>query len=90
MGQGQKVLERGEEDRNTFRLKVGSVEMRGRKLDDDWEIIEEKVKRTVEEIKKKREKEKVRRREWWNKECEAKKREVRRKLREWRRIGEGR
>lgn len=65
------------EGRNASRQKVGRVEMRGRKLDENWKIMEEKVKRAIEKIERKREKRMERRREWWNEECEAKRREVR-------------
>lgn len=73
------------EGMNAFRQKVGKVEIRGRDLNENWEVIEEKIKRVIEEIKKKRKKRRKRRRGWWNEECEIKKREMRRKLRKWRR-----
>lgn len=67
---------------------MGRLEIGVRKLDEDWEIVEEKMKRTIEEIERERGKEKEKKREWWDEECETKKSEVRRELRKWRRKGE--
>lgn len=46
------------------RQKVGKVEMRRRELYENWEIMEEKVKRATKEIERKREKGKEKKRGW--------------------------
>lgn len=59
------------------RLKIG-----GRELNEDWEIVKEKVKRAVEEIEREKSKGKENKRGWWDEKCEVKKREVRKELRD--------
>lgn len=50
-----------EEGRTEFKKKVGRLKIRGRKLE-DWEIMEEKVKRVKEEIERERGEEKGKKR----------------------------
>lgn len=75
-----------EESRKEFRRKMGRLEIGGRELDEELEIMEETVTRAIKEIKRERGKGKKRRGEW-DEECEAKKGEMRRELRIWRRKG---
>lgn len=51
---------------------MGRLEIEGRKLE-DWKIVEEKVKRAIEEIERERGKEKEKKRGWWDEKCEIKK-----------------
>lgn len=44
--------------------------MGGRKLDKDWEIMEWKVKRAIEEIEREKGKGREKRRRWWDEVCE--------------------
>lgn len=58
-------------------------------MGEEWEKIEEKMRRAVREMEQElgtgsREKE-----GWWDEECRRMKKEVRRELRIWRRRGEG-
>lgn len=64
-------------------IKVNRLETEERKLDEDWELVEKRIKGMIERIEKSGAK-KRRRRGWWDENCEAKKREVRRKLKDWR------
>lgn len=65
-GKGRKCWSgvRDKEGRNAFRQKVGKVEMRRRELYENWEIMEEKVKRATKEIERKREKGKEKKKGW--------------------------
>lgn len=61
---------------------MGRLEIKEKGLDGDWEIIEEKVTRAIDEVEKKKGKGKEKRKDWWDKECKVKKRKMRRELRE--------
>lgn len=43
-----------DEGRESFRQKVGRLETKGRELDEDWKIIDEMVKRAIEDIERER------------------------------------
>jgi len=75
-----------------FRERLGKMESGEEDVEIIWEEMEEKVKRVLLETEKGRENEGRRgRRGWWDKECEEKKKGVRKELRNWRKKGgEGR
>lgn len=51
--------------------------------------MEKRIKEALEEVESKREEGNRRKMGWWDEECKEAKRKVRRKLREWRKKGEG-
>lgn len=56
---------------------------------DQWEELKGRLRETLKEIEMKREGGMGKKTGWWDKECKEMKREVRGKLRDWRRRGEG-
>lgn len=80
-----------EEGCRRFREKVSEIRQRGGELavGEEWERMKEKVRKAVREIEQKLRRGSWRSRGWWNEECRMMKGEVRRKLRRWRRSGEG-
>lgn len=80
-----------EEGRQVFNKKIEGIEMMEKELKEEWERMEERLKKAVEETEEKVRKGEGGKTGWWDKECEEKKREVRKELRRWRKEGgEGR
>jgi len=74
-----------------FRETLGKIEIGEEEMELIWERMEGKVKKVLQETEKGRENERGKGRGWWDKECEEKKKGVRKELRKWRRRGgEGR
>lgn len=71
--------------RERFREKLGEVEMEERGLEAEMKEMEGRIREALEEVKRERDGEGRRRRGWWDGECKEQKKEMRRKLREWRR-----
>jgi len=70
----------GEEFGSIFRETLGRIKI-GEDMERIWERIEEKVRKVLRKTEKRRGKERRKGREWWDKECEEKKRRVRKELR---------
>lgn len=68
---------------------MGRIEVRNFSLEEQWREMERRIKEALEEVKNKREGGNIRKVGWWDDECKETKREVRKKLREWRKKGEG-
>jgi len=92
---GDKKWRRGiwnEEVRKGFVEKLGEWEEVEKGLEEDWRGMERKIKEALEEGERIGKEKEKRRLGWRDRECEEKKREVRRELRKWRKgrgSGEG-
>lgn len=78
------------EGRKCFREGFGRVEEEGNTTEEEWKKMVDRIKDIMRKVEQEREREKGDKREgrrWWDKECKKMKKEVRGKLREWRRKG---
>lgn len=77
-----------EEGRKEFVERLGRVETGGEDLEAGRKEVEKRIVEVLEEVEKGRN-EGSKKRGWWDEKCKMKKREVRKELREWRRMGMG-
>lgn len=56
-------------------------------MEEKWRILEGRVRKTLRDTERELDKRKDRNGRWWDVECKRKKRQVRKELRDWRRIG---
>lgn len=73
-----------EERREAFKEVLRRVELAEGSLQEVIKELGQRIKNTLERLEEKRKGEKKERKEWWNKECEMKKRKIRKALRKWR------
>lgn len=73
--------------RETFRQRLGRIEIGEMEMEEQWRILEGRVRKALRDTKRELDKRKDRNGRWWDVECERKKRQVRKELRDWRRIG---
>lgn len=75
--------------RKKFRQKLGRIEIGNFSLEEQWREIERRIKQALEKVESKWEGGNRRKVGWWDGECKEAKREIRKKLREWKKKGEG-
>ncbi|XP_067212233.1 golgin subfamily A member 6-like protein 6 [Linepithema humile] len=76
-----------EEGCNKFKQRIEGLKSGEEEMRVEWEGIERKMKEAIKEMERDLGKEEGKRRGWWDRECEEKKKEARRELRGWRRKG---
>lgn len=78
-----------EEDKKEFQRLMGGMEFGDSSIEEQWREMKRSIRESLEEVESKRIKGKGRKVGWWDGESREAKRKVRKRLREWRKKGEG-
>nr|XP_012232396.1 PREDICTED: golgin subfamily A member 6-like protein 22 [Linepithema humile] len=78
-----------EKRKEEFKKKLGRISFGGRGVKEEGEEMEKRIKEALKEMEEEGKKEDKTRRGWWDRECEEKKRVVRKELGKWKRKERG-